>query len=285
MSDEQAVRFACQGEELVGILGRPAAPRALGVVIVVGGPQYRTGSHRQFTLLARHLLQEGFAVLRFDCRGMGDSGGEFPGFEHISADIAAAVDTLCEHIPAVRRVVLWGLCDGASAALLYAGSDSRIAGLALVNPWVRSEAGLARAYLRHYYLDRLLSRDFWRKLLSGRLRTGRVLGDLAGNVRRGAAGAPGDDDGDFVARMRGSLAAFTLPVLVLLSGQDITAAEFRVLAETPAWQDLLARPSVTRRAIDSATHTFSSAAWRNEAADITLQWLSGLRVPAGTQAG
>ncbi len=120
MSDEQAVRFACQGEELVGILGRPAAPRALGVVIVVGGPQYRTGSHRQFTLLARHLLQEGFAVLRFDCRGMGDSGGEFPGFEHISADIAAAVDTLCEHIPAVRRVVLWG-ATGVMALMLAGG--------------------------------------------------------------------------------------------------------------------------------------------------------------------
>ena len=39
------------------------------MVIVVGGPQYRAGSHRQFTLLARHIAAAGYPVLRFDARG------------------------------------------------------------------------------------------------------------------------------------------------------------------------------------------------------------------------
>jgi uncharacterized protein len=282
MNHEEAFCFECRGERLVGILNRPAEPREIGLVIVVGGPQYRVGSHRQFALLARHLEREGFAVLRFDCRGMGDSSGEFPGFEHISADIAAAVDALCARVPAVRGVALWGLCDAASAALLYPSTDQRVAGLALVNPWVRSEATLARTYLRHYYIERLLSRDFWRKLLSGGLRPGRVLGDLADNVRTGAG--DGGAGGDYVARMRAGLAAFTRPVLVLLSGNDITAAEFSDLATTPAWKSLVERPGVTRRSIAAATHTFSSAEWREEAARLTAEWLGSLRSGAGSRA-
>ena len=53
---ESACLFPCEGEELVGIVAEPEAPLGdLGVFVVVGGPQYRVGSHRQFVLLARHL--------------------------------------------------------------------------------------------------------------------------------------------------------------------------------------------------------------------------------------
>ena len=53
---ESVLQFDCAGESLIGIVSQPAAvPLAVGIVIVVGGPQYRAGSHRQFTLLARDL--------------------------------------------------------------------------------------------------------------------------------------------------------------------------------------------------------------------------------------
>ena len=68
---ESVLSFVCEGEPLVGILAEPdGTPAEVGVVIIVGGPQYRAGSHRQFTLLARHLAARGFAVLRFDYRSM-----------------------------------------------------------------------------------------------------------------------------------------------------------------------------------------------------------------------
>ena len=67
---EEALVFGCGGEALVGVLARPDAPAARGVLIVVGGPQYRAGSHRQFTHLARELARNGIASLRFDYRGM-----------------------------------------------------------------------------------------------------------------------------------------------------------------------------------------------------------------------
>ena len=71
---EQAFTFDCDGESLLGLLHRPAADapadaEQTGVVIIVGGPQYRAGSHRQFVHLARALAGAGHPVLRFDVRG------------------------------------------------------------------------------------------------------------------------------------------------------------------------------------------------------------------------
>ena len=147
---EEAVVMACQGETLVGVLSRPAGSEAghLGLVLIVGGPQYRVGSHRQFTMLAREAAAQSTPVLRFDCRGMGDSTGDLRNFEAIDDDIASAIDALQQRAPQVRRVVLWGLCDGASAALMYwdRRRDPRLAGMCLLNPWVRSAATLARAH-------------------------------------------------------------------------------------------------------------------------------------------
>jgi exosortase A-associated hydrolase 1 len=278
MSTEAVIPMSCAGERLVGVLHRPDTPGDVGVVIVVGGPQYRAGSHRQFTLLARDLARHGHAVLRFDARGMGDSGGDYPGFEHLGPDIAAAVDALHAAIPGLRGVVLWGLCDAASAALMYAHRDRRVLGMVLLNPWVRSEATLARTYLRHYYVARLFSRDFWAKLLSGRLATGRVLGDLAGNVRSGTTSAPAA--GGFVAQMREGLASYAGPVLIVLSGNDYTAAEFTSVAEGPEWQRALGRSGVTRHTIASANHTFSTAAWREDVAGYTLRFVQALGADA-----
>ena len=97
---------------------------------------------------------------------MGDSEGTQRDFEGISSDIGAAVDALLARVMPGTRVVLWGLCDAASAALLFMleTRDRRVAGLALANPWVRSAAGLARTQVKHYYTRRLMQREFWGKL-------------------------------------------------------------------------------------------------------------------------
>jgi uncharacterized protein len=69
---EEAITFACGDDQLLGILHHAnGTPRRLGIVIVVGGPQYRVGSHRQFVLMSRAFAAEGYPVLRFDYRGNG----------------------------------------------------------------------------------------------------------------------------------------------------------------------------------------------------------------------
>src|SRR4030095_1965420 len=134
--DERALTFHCEGDPLVGVLSGATLTAARGVLIVVGGPQYRSGSHRQFTLLARHLAEQGVPSLRFDYRGMGDSGGAPRTFENVRSDIRCAVNAMCDVLPGMKDVVIWGLCDAASAALLYAHQDARVSGVVLLNPWV-----------------------------------------------------------------------------------------------------------------------------------------------------
>jgi exosortase A-associated hydrolase 1 len=278
--------FICRGESLVAILHEASGAPRLGVVIVVGGPQYRVGSHRQFVLLARALAAHGVPVLRFDYRGMGDSDGEYAGFEAIDPDIAAAIDAFTARCPSVREIVLWGLCDAASASLFYAHQDARVRGLVLLNPWVRTTSGEAKAYLKHYYAKRLFDAAFWRKLLSGRFAFGESLASLLGMVRNarqtGQTVLPsqpgrlaGDTSVGLPDRMAEGLRRFAGPVLLIMSGNDLTAREFEDAAKaSPLWRALLSAPRVTRRDLPEADHTFSRRVWRDRVAAWTLEWLS-----------
>ena len=274
---EEALVFDCGGESLVGVLARPDAPAARGVLIVVGGPQYRAGSHRQFTLLARELGQNGIASLRFDYRGMGDSAGAARSFEAVDEDIGCAVDRLLSAVPELSEVIIWGLCDAASAALFYAHRDARVSGVVLVNPWVRTEQGIAQAHLRHYYGQRLLDRGFWRKAFSGRLDVRATLASLRKFVTDAAA--PRRGAGTLPERMEDGLRRFRGRVLLILSGKDLTADEFRgVVSRSARWTRLLAEARVTRCDLPDANHTFSRREWRDQVARWTADWVKeGLR--------
>jgi uncharacterized protein len=274
---ESVLKFACEGQPLVGIVAEPDSPPAdVGVLIIVGGPQYRAGSHRQFTLLARHLAANGFTTLRFDYRGMGDSAGEARDFLSVDDDIKAAMDALLAARPALKRVALWGLCDAASAALLYLESsrDARVAGVALLNPWVRSAATLAQTHVKHYYWRRLREKDFWIKLLKGGV-GGTALRGLVSNLRLArSAGKAGSGVRSFQDRMASGLRGFSGPTLLVLSGDDYTAREFGVHATSSApWAGLLERPMLQIHELPTADHTFSAVADQDAQSRIFLTWL------------
>ncbi|MDQ3185278.1 MAG: hydrolase 1, exosortase A system-associated, partial [Pseudomonadota bacterium] len=165
--EERALAFPCDDSWLYGILSLPEQAAHRGVLIVVGGPQYRVGSHRQFTLLARQLAAQGVPALRFDYRGMGDSEGAARTFEDLEDDLRCAIDGFLDEVPCLNEIVIWGLCDAASAALFYAYQDQRVTGLVLLNPWVRTDEGVANAYLKHYYTTRLFEPQLWSKVWQG----------------------------------------------------------------------------------------------------------------------
>ncbi|WP_018937200.1 hydrolase 1, exosortase A system-associated [Thioalkalivibrio sp. ALJ24] len=282
--NERPVIFQVQGEEVLGILHPGAEDARRGVLIAVGGPQYRVGSHRQFLLLARHLAAQGIPVFRFDFRGMGDSSGRQRDYEEVHEDMCEAMDTFAQQVPGLREVVIWGLCGAASAGLFYGWRDPRVAGLVLVNPWVRTDEGLARAYLKTYYLQRLLSRDFWASALRGRFNPWVSIRSLAQTAKaalrpRGIqdgseAASPDLGNGPLPDRMAEGWRRFRGPILLILSGDDLTAAEFRDVASTaPAWEGLLEEPRVTRQELPEANHTFSRREWRDQVAAWTQDWV------------
>jgi exosortase A-associated hydrolase 1 len=277
---EQAVTFECHGAWLYGIASLPEQPASRGVLVVVGGPQYRVGSHRQFALLARGLAARGIPAMRFDYRGMGDSDGDARTFESVGDDLRAALDHFIAAVPGMTEVVIWGLCDAASAALFYGSQDARVCGLVLLNPWVRTSGGLAKATLKHYYRDRLLQPELWQKILKGRfdfkvalLSFSRLMRTALG-ARKPAATGAADSALPLPDRMLAGLAGFKGRVLLVLSGNDLTAQEFSDLSQgSPKWQQLLGSAKVTRKKLAAADHTFSRRDWRDQVTTWTGDWL------------
>ena len=294
--NEKPLTIESAGHSLVGMLHPASGPQQVGVLMMVaGGPQYRIGGHRQLVLWARKMSSEGFPVLRFDFSGMGDSYGEYLDFENVEGDIEAALDRFFDEQPTLKQVVLWGECNACSASLFYAHKDPRISGLVMLNPWVRTEQGQAKAVVKHYYLDRLKQRSFWLKVFSlkfdfiGSLRSAKQMISVA----RGRSGVPAghaeilakstvDRSKSLPDRMLEGLSHFNGRVMLVMSGRDMVSKEFDDLLQAePVWHEKLAACALVRHDLEYADHTFSTGEWRNQVATWGIEWL--INLPLGNE--
>ncbi|MCW8865244.1 MAG: hydrolase 1, exosortase A system-associated [Colwellia sp.] len=272
---EQALSFTVNNQELLAISHHGSDQNTTGVLIVVGGPQYRVGSHRQFVQLSRALARQGISSLRFDYTGMGDSSGEKKEFDHICDDIKAATDAFLDAQPHLQKVVIWGLCDAASAALIYAHQDDRINGLVLLNPWLRSEQAMGKTMVKYYYLQRLLSKSFWKKLFSGQVNVAASARDAKGFVKDSVV-ADKQNNASYQARMLSGLQAFNGKVCLILSGEDLTAREFdQQTKNSKAWCKLRSENSEVHH-LASADHTFSSREFKAQVEGVTFKFITQL---------
>ena len=137
--NEIAVVFGSE-RHLVGTLTLPDAERPSPVAFILSnaGVIHRIGPHRFNVKLARELARAGFATLRFDLSGLGDSGtpANALGLDaQAAADLRAALDHV-ERVTGARRFVVGGICSGAVQGRNVAVADPRVIGLWMIDGFV-----------------------------------------------------------------------------------------------------------------------------------------------------
>lgn len=201
---------------LVAVVTLPEAcdfdPRRPACVLLNAGLSHRVGPARISVNLARSLAARGFASIRFDASGVGDSPARA---DNLPVDQSGVLETreVMDFLARTRRVegfYLMGLCSGAIFSFRTALQDPRVRGIGLLNlrSFDRNESWQQSVESRNWmrgYLARLARPEAWGRLLRGRtdfrhvartlrLRAisltrargelGRVAGELAADVQR-----------------------------------------------------------------------------------------------------
>lgn len=126
---EEQVRFTNRtGERLAGALHLPREEVVAAGVLLCHGMESSKESLK-LVHLGETLSRAGFAVLRFDFTGAGESTGDFDAITCTRQvdDLAAAHGLLKDH--GVRRVAIVGSSMGGTTALMYAGAAEGVAAL------------------------------------------------------------------------------------------------------------------------------------------------------------
>lgn len=135
--NEQSLTFG-DGNGLLGTILVPAHATDTGVIMFNAGVVHRIGVHRTNVKMARKLAVDGFASIRFDLAGVGDSArgsGKLSFGEQAVADICAAMDALGA-ATGLKKFILFGACSGTVHSFAAARVDSRIVGLAMFDTYV-----------------------------------------------------------------------------------------------------------------------------------------------------
>jgi hypothetical protein len=178
---ERPVAFGA-GDGLMGILTEPSPEQdRSGLPTLISwnvGINHRTGPHRMLVDVSRHLAALGFASLRFDLAGRGDSDPRREASSEMERDLGDLRDAMA--VVASRRpsrFVVLGYCSSVDAAHQIALADERVVGAVFVEGYAYPTPGFyARYPLRFLDLAR------WRRALVRRLpqkaRTWPLVGHL-----------------------------------------------------------------------------------------------------------
>lgn len=134
---ETPMFFPGAGYRLFGVLHEPDTPPRGAFAFCHPFAEEKLWAHRVFVSFARRLAADGFAVLRFDYMGNGDSEGQFEASSLSSAraDVRAALDHV-RRATGLPRVGLMGLRLGATIASLVAEESDDVDRLVLWAPIV-----------------------------------------------------------------------------------------------------------------------------------------------------
>ncbi len=159
------------------------ATRRIGRVLVVlnAGATRRIGPGRLHVRLARHMASAGWAVVRLDMPGLGDSARAAPADDDAPgtvyprqaiAQLVRAIEWMRRHWR-VRELRVTGVCSGAYHAWQLAAAGAPVDGVVPINPLTFDPDADARARMPAYLAVnvarsvRAMSRARWKALLRG----------------------------------------------------------------------------------------------------------------------
>jgi alpha/beta superfamily hydrolase len=103
-------------------LAEPPSPPSRGAVVCHPHPEYGGDMHNPVVEAAvRGCLEAGWAALRFNFAGVGESGGRYSGGDEEVHDVEAAAATLRDALPAHAPLVVVGYSFGAWVGARAAG--------------------------------------------------------------------------------------------------------------------------------------------------------------------
>lgn len=266
------ISFPCGTDNLVGTLDEGS--RDVGLLIVSGGNEIRSGAFGGQAALAAHMADAGYPTFRYDRRGIGESEGQNAGFEASADDIAAAVTAFRQSAPQVKRIVAFGNCDAAAALALFHQSKA-IDGLILANPWIieaapandEQPAAPSATAIRARYWARLKNPRSLLDLLTGKIDLRKLANGLASAARKESVSG-------LAVRLAGSLGTSTVPIHLLIARRDTTAMAFMGAWHSAEFANVRALAHIRMDQFDTASHGFADDAsrrWLYDSIRETLQ--------------
>ena len=159
---------------LLGVITRPNGPMSSTVACLMFnfGVTHRVGPRRIQAKLARQLARQGFATLRFDLSGLGDSRASDTSQifeEQAMNDLRTAVDEIEKRL-GIRQIVVIGLCSGAGHGFRISIREPRVVGLLSFDGYaftsrISDIERRVRRFLRfpvaqtRHWIERLLGKD------------------------------------------------------------------------------------------------------------------------------
>jgi pimeloyl-ACP methyl ester carboxylesterase len=283
---EEFVRFG-PSDMFFGAFTAPTSEQdgKTAVLILNTGADHSVGWGRYSVDLARALARNGFAAMRIDNAGIGETplwpGQEQPVMYSLRAndDVRCAIDWMVAEA-GIERVVLLGRCSGGYPAFVSAVSDSRVAASVVINlqklHWEPGEdfmKMIPRVILtREQQIERLLSGQIPLKTILRKLSAivtrkadrvfAPVLRNRSAHYRLGQA-------------VSGRLKALTernVPLMLLYSEGD-PGLNFLVDWAGEGFAKLAAHPNVEVQIVEAADHNLSPMPARVEVTGRVLEFL------------
>lgn len=271
---EQPMNFG-PDRRLFGILTRPESnePPAAAVVFLNTGCEHHVGPHRMYVPLSRAWAREGYASLRFDLGGIGDSRTPAGVIEneayppHAMDDVASAVAEV-RRTTGAESVVVFGICSGGWHAFRAVRDGLPVDAVMAINAplYVREGSEYTITELEERLELERYSRsatdpEKWKKVLRGgasiatftRLAVGAVLRWVRAKVKwlgskLGTASGRDNLGGDLR-----TIAARKVPTKFVFSDDDLGLAYFHLHARGPL---RLGRGLMSWTVVSNAEHTF-----------------------------